>query len=853
MKLNVDQVMRKAATAARAGDLDQAEAHYREILAVFPTNKRALTGLAELRAPAAPRSYDEGVQAVLGFYDKGRLQDAVDLIGVLLGKYPKKSDLHTLAGACLAGLGRWDEAVQSYEQAIRLNPGDVDAQVNRSVALIRLQRFEEALDACDRALKLQPNSANGHSNRGMVLRQLGRLDAALAAYDMAMRFQPDSPEIQYNRANLMLDREQYLDAVTAYDGAIALRPGYAAAHSNRGNALKALERHFDALASYDAAIAAEPGFAEAHSNRGLVLLGLKRVDEALEACTQAAILQPGVAEVHYNLGTILQDQNRLDDAVACYDRAVAIDPTHVRGHGNRGTALQSLLRLDEALASYDRVVALKPDDAAGHVDRGNVLQQQLRLEEAVDAYGRAIALNPGHAEAQAQLIFQRARMCDWSDVAELADLAALGITTGAVAPFALLAIEDHAEHHFQRARKWVSEKVKGSGIAFPTMRAPSPRIRIGYFSADFHNHATMHLLAKLLERHDRSRFEIHAFSYGARRDAMTERAIAAVDAFHDISAMSDKAAADFAKKQAIDIAVDLKGHTQEARLGIFSHRPAPVQIAWLGYPGTTGASFIDYMIADPVVLPEAHRPYYAEKIITLPDSYQANDDGRAIADRVYARAELGLPEDGVVFASFNSNYKIRPAELDAWARILEAVEGSSLWLLRDNIWAEANLKREAEARGIDPARLVFADRAALPEHLARHAVADLFLDSFNCNAHTTASDALWAGLPLLTRLGDSFASRVAASLLQAVGLPELAVETVEDYVETAIAIAQDPVRIAALKAKLAANRATAPLFDTDRLTRQIETAFDMAHERRMANQRPDHFDVPALAENRKAA
>lgn len=856
MKANVDQSLRKALSLAVKGQLAEAEAIYRELLARFPANKRALDGLQGLSAKArAP--YEDGLRAFFTLYDQGRLTDALAHVIMLIELHPAEADLHHLAGVACAGTGQLDAAIGHYDAAIGLRPDHAEAHGNRGVVLQQLGRLDEALDGYAEAIRLQPQSAETHSNRGIVLKRLGRLDEAVRSYDAAIRIKPESAEAHYNRANALLEMDRLIEAVGSYDKAIRLKPDYVLAHSNRGNALKAMGRLEEALRGYDEAIRLAPTFAVAHSNRGVALLGLMRPIEALESCSEAVRLHPDSADVHYNAGTILQELQRHDAALASFDRAIGLRPDFADAYANRGNMLQEMRRPGEAIESYRAAIAIRADDATAHYNLGNALQSLQRLDEAVDSYRTAIALKPDYAEPLSQMLFQQARMCRWEKTAT-ADLAQLGITTGAVTPFTFFAIEDDAGRHLLRAKKWVREKCKAVVIRPAARPARSSRIRIGYFSADFHNHATMHLMVRLFELHDRSRFEIHAFSYGPDiRDNVRQRAIDAVDMFHEVGSevgsLDDKAIADTARDAGIDIAIDLKGHSQDMRLGIFAHRAAPIQIGYLGYPGSTGADFIDYIVADNVVIPERLRQHYAEKVIALPYSYQANDDTRAISDRIFTRAELGLPEQGFVFCSFNNSYKITPAEFDIWMWLLAKVDGSVLWLLRDNIWAEANLRKEAAARGIDPDRLVFADRIATAEHLARQRCADLFLDSFNCNAHTTASDALWAGLPVLTRPGESFAARVAGSLLHAIGMPELAVATTAEYAQTALDLATDPERIAAARAKLAANRLTTPLFDTAQYARHLERAFEMAHDRHCRGLQPDHFAAPAVSAEERAA
>lgn len=846
MKQNVDQSLRKAASLSARGNVSEAESIYRDVLQRFPANKRALEGMRALSAPKDPQAYEKGVEAVLALYDQGRLREALDHLRLLIDLYPSQPDLHNIAGAACAGTGQLAAAVEFYDRAIELKPDYAEVHSNRATALIGLQRLDEALASCDEAIALQPGNAGAHSNRGTVLKQLGRPDEAIRSYDASIGLDSGSAEVHYNRGNALLELKRPEEAVASYDKAIALRPTYVVAHSNRGNALKDLRRLHEALDAYGRAIALKPDYAEAHSNLGIALLGLKRLDDALDSCRKAVDLQPEDADVHYNHAIVLQEMQRLDEALDAYDHSVRSDPDHAEAYSNRGTVLYELHRLDEAMVSYAKAVELAPADAASHYNLANVLQELERLDEAVESYRKAIALKPDHPEAISQLIYQRARMCQWDEPA--ADVSTLGIATKAVTPFTFLAIEDNPQRHLLRAKKWVGEKYRRVSIRPAKAAARSPRIRIGYFSADFHDHATMYLIARLLELHDRSRFEVHAFSYGMdRRDGMRQRARNAVDAFHEVSGLTDKAIADLAKREGIDIAIDLKGHTKGMRTGIFSHRAAPVQIGYLGYPGSIGADFIDYIIADEVVIPERSRPFYSEKVITLPDSYQVNDDTRPISARQFSRTALGLPERGFIFSSFNNLYKITPAEFDIWMRLLSKVDGSVLWLLKANPWAEANLRREAEARGVDPGRLVFGERMPLEDHLARHAHADLFLDSFNCNAHTTASDALWAGLPVVTKLGESFAARVAGSLLHAVGMPELVTGTAADYERTALDLARDPAKLAATRAKLAANRSTTALFDTRRYARHLESAFEMAYDRYRDGLRPDHIAVPRQA------
>ena len=668
-----------------------------------------------------------------------------------------------------------------------------DGDLGSVVALYNQGRFTLALDEAADLLIRFPNSEILNNIAGAIHAALGRYDQAIRHYDRAIEIAPDYFEAFNNRGNALNDHKRPEDAVASFDRAIALKPDYAEAWMNRGIALRRLKRLEEALASADKAIALDPACAEAYNNRGNILGALGRGRNALADFDAANGLKAGFAEAFVNRGNILRGLKRPEEAIASYDEAIAIAPTHAHAHGNRGGALRGLKRLDEALASYES--ALKY------------------------ASGSALAL--------AEVRNLQAHMCLWNESLGGTGLSPIGTGDDAFPPFYMLGFEDSPQRQLLCAKNWTAKEYGTARPASFRPRPPGGKIRIGYFSADFHEHATMHLMARLFEMHDRSRFEIHAFSYGPDvRDAMRQRLCDNVDAFHDVGDLADPSAAELARSVAIDIAVDLKGHTAETRTGIFAHRAAPVQVCYLGYPGTTGADFIDYIIADEIVIPAEYQRFYSEKVAYLPNSYQPNDDRRAISERVFTRSELGLPETGFIFACFNNSYKITPVEFDIWCRLLARVDGSMLWLIADNVWAADNLRGQARARGISPDRLVFAEKMPQADHLARHKHADLFLDTFAVNAHTTASDALWAGVPVLTKLGSSFVARVAGSLLTAIDMPELITLSAAHYEQRALDIAANADELATLKAKLARNRLTKPLFDTGRYTRDIEALYE---------------------------
>ena len=546
----------------------------------------------------------------------------------------------------------------------------------------------------------------------------------------------------------------------------------------------------------------------------------------------------------------LQELGRQEEAISSFSRASAINPNFAGAHNNLGLVFEKLGRPEEAIASFNRALAINPNYAGALNNLGFSLQELGRLDEAIACFSRAVNLDPHHAAYQAQMLHQLRRICDWhrlgtslSDIAKNLEVDANTRLTPP--PFLLFSLSDDPLFQNRLASCWTTSMFgEKNGFGAHTPKSSSGVINIGYFSADFHNHATMYLMARLLEVHDRSKFRIHAYSYGPEaNDGMRSRLVGAVDVFHDVRSLGDKEVAELSRRDGIDIAVDLKGLTGYARMGIFAYRAAPIQASYLGYPGTTGAPYMDYVIADPVVIPETDRQYYSEKVVHLPNSYQVNDDTRAISETTATRAECGLPESGIVFCCFNKAYKIDPEVFEIWMRLLGRVHGSALWLFKDNAWAEENLRKEAQKSGIEPGRIIFASPMPLPDHLARHRLADLFLDTFDYNAHTTASDALWAGLPLVTRMGASFASRVSGSLLNALNMPELSTTTSEDYEALALDLATNPENLLKIKAKLQKNIKTAPLFNTELFARHIEDAYTLMYQRYQDGLRPDHIKI----------
>ena len=569
--------------------------------------------------------------------------------------------------------------------------------------------------------------------------------------------------------------------------------------------------------------------------------------DAIAHHKKSVALDPNDQEAWLSYGITTSNLGRHEDALVYYGNALRLKPDYSEALLSKGNVFSILKRYDEALAQYDKALSLKPDYAEAWSNKGVTLHELKRYDEAITHYDKALSLKPDVDWVSGDLLHTKMKICSWLGLAEsLEDISKKVMANERfVNPLILLSLIDGVSLQKKSSEIYIQSRYPLNPVLGPIIKRPqSQKIRVGYFSADFHNHATGYLMAELFELHDKSQFELVGFSFGPIvKDEMRQRLLKSFDQFVEVGRKSDVEVAKLSRDLNIDIAVDLKGFTQDERMGIFAHRAAPIQVNYLGYPGTLGADCIDYIIADKVLIPSESQSCYSEKVVYLPNSYQVNDRKRLISDRQFTRKELGLPEHGFVFCCFNNNYKILPSTFNGWMRILNSVEGSILWLLQDNSWVVENLKKEAQKQNIDPQRLVFLNRMPLQDHLARHRQADLFLDTYPYNAHTTASDSLWAGLPVLTLMGKSFASRVAASLLNAVGLPELITNTQDEYEELAIGLAKSPQKLLDIKLKLANNRLTAPLFDTPLFTKNLESAYIKMYERYQNDLKPDHLSI----------
>jgi predicted O-linked N-acetylglucosamine transferase (SPINDLY family) len=659
--------------------------------------------------------------------------------------------------------------------------------------------------------------------------QSGDLASADSLIEQLRAARPGDPLVNYLLGALRIQQGRSAEAIDPLEMAHRAKPDNVSVLLHMGNALQELKRFDEAVTRYDMALKLKPNFADALNNRGNALGALKQFDTALASFDAALEINPGDASTWYNRGSLLQKMGRYEEAVSCFDRALAIHPNYAEALSNKGSALVELRQPGLGLTCLDRAVALQPGTPAFRMNRAATLSHLDRFGEALEEYERVCAIAPDFPRLFGRIALNALYECEWERMAgigaELPDRVRAGET--GLDPWTLISYGGDNALLQQCARSVMREAVpQPLPPLWKGERYAHDRIRLAYVSADFHAHPVGFQLVELLERHDRSRFEVIAISSGQDDGSDTRaRTAAACDQFHDMAQSSDQEVAEKLRALEVDIAIDLNGHTHGTRIGSFERRPAPVQATWLGFPGTGRAREMDFILGDTIVTPAEHQPFYGEKIVALPGSFFPID-GSKTAGAPPSRAEAGLSENAFVFCCFNRHWKISQAVFDIWLKLLRQVPGSVLWLRQYTPSTNATLKKWAERSGIDADRLIFAERVPLDLHLARHALADLFLDTLPYGAHATAADALWAGLPVLTQMGDVFASRVGASLLTAAGLPELVTHTAEEYEAKALELARDPARLKVLREKLAANRTTAPLFDMAGFARGLEAAYD---------------------------
>jgi protein O-GlcNAc transferase len=814
----------------------------------------------------------QGVEA----HKAGQLQKADRLYNAILKVQPKHPDANHNMGVLTVAAGKNELALPFFRTALEVNSSKAQFWYSYIDALIRLDRLVDAKAVLDQAgnkgakdggfkqleqrlndsAKVQNKSnnivPNEYRDQFNILDTQNLNQALILAKNKANEDHPEEAKRIYQDIMLKFpgNKKASLGLKRLSGGSIKQESKVQDPPQNQQQSLINLHsqgQFQQALEQTKTLLKQFPSSSVLHNICGAIYLGLGQMDASIKSYNQALCIKPDYADAHYNMATALQDQGKLEEAIEAYSKALAFNLDHADAHNNMGTALQEQGKHEEAVEAYSKSLAIKPDYAEAYFNMGNALKAQGKLEEAIEAYSKSLTIKPGYANSRTQKLYQQALTCDWDSIAEDFNLIPeLGTTENYVSPFLLLSLEDAPDRHLSRSEIYAKAKYPQKILRPKARPSKRPkRIRIGYFSTDFKEHPVAYLIAKVLKQHNHDQFEVFGYSvHGSSSCEMRQRLEKSFDSFKDVQSMSDRDIAQQARYDEIDIAIDLNGYTQNARTGIFAYRAAPIQINYLGYPGTMGSNFMDYIVADKSLIPVENQKYFNEKQLYLPHTYLPTDDSRELSKKKITRGDMRLPDNAFVFCCFNNNYKISPTEFDIWMRLLTKVENSVLWLRQSNQFSIKNLKNEAQKRNVDPSRLVFANKAPIDEHLARQRLADLFVDTFSFNAHSTAADALWAGLPVVTKLGLGFAARVAGSLLNAVGLPELVTDTEQDYEALILELATNSTKLAKIKEKLATNRLSQPLFNTKLYTKHLENGFHQAYQNYFDGNPPQTIIVP---------
>lgn len=742
-------------------------------------------------------SYVETRERLLRLFEDRKLTEMLALCEASIEQYPVAYELWNFLGVANQRRGRFEDALAAFRKVTHLNPGFSDGFNNIGIVLRHLGRIDEAIQAYQTALTIKPSKSDSYFNLGLALQNKGDLSQAVEAYNKALSIMPDYPEAHNNLGNILYDQESFRDAEISYLKALELKPDYRDALLNLGKTYKCLGALSAGFKTFSKLIEIYPKDFEGHVSLAIVLRLQMKFSEALEACKQAVLIQAKSPEPYLVMGNIFLAQGLIDKAKTFFQKAYAICPENAQALYNLGIILSK---------------------------EGNFL-------DAISLFKKSLVLMPDFAAASAQLLYLKRNICDWENNEQSEfNIDMLGTSNANVAPFTLLSSEDNPENHLLRSQNFAKSKFNYEPIYLP--KKPSkrpPKITLGYFSADFKHHPVSILMAGVFEKHDRSRFRVFGYSIGkSRRDAVRLRLENAFDDFKDVSEFSDEEVVDIARKDKVDIAIDLTGYTGNCRVGIFALRAAPIQINYLGYPGSMGASFMDYIIADKFLIPKAASRYYQEKIIYMPHSYQAQDDTLVVNSRRKARPVLGAAQNSFVFCAINNCYKINESAFDIWMRLLKKIDKSVLWLLESNHYAKFNLIKEAERRGVDSSRLIFASTVSHQNYLEQFTGADLYLDTFDYNAGATASAALSSGLPLITKSGQGYAARMGGSLLKALKLSDLITQTEEQYENLALDLARNPKRLKDIKMRLRKSIKEEPLFQTRRFTINLEKSYEEA-------------------------
>ena len=788
----------------------------------------------------------EQINIVVNLYSSQKYKEAIIQIKELDKKFPNVPLLFNINGACYKALGQFENALKMFQTAVNLKPDFLEAYKNLGITFKDLNRLDDAVYCFEQAIEIDPNNSILHFYLANIFEELDQFDKSIRHHKIAIEINPKFSESFNNIGNVFKKHNCLDDAVENYKKAIEVNPNFPEAYNNLGNIYKDLGKFDIAVKNYQKALEINQNFVEAIYNLGIVQKKLRQIEESVISFKKSLEINPKFAEAHNNLGSSLNALGQNLDAMESCKKALEINPNYAEAYNNLGNIYNDLRKSNAAIESYQKAISLSPNYAEAHSNLGSIYRDRKQRDKALLYFEKAHSLKPDLDFILGDILQLKMRLCKWDNLPQqLTELKnRIERNEKVVSPFSLLGLIDDPKIQRKASEIYVNYYYPKNDILPNLANYPlHKKIRIGYFSADFKQHPVATLTAELYELHDRDCFEIYAFSFGPdTKDEMNLRIKNGVDYFHDVRESSLRDIVSLVRSFEIDIAIDLGGFTAKSRTEIFAMSVAPIQLSYIGYLGTLGAEYYDYLIADQIMIPEDFQKYYSEKIIYLP-SFQVNDSREKQPDIVLMREEIGLPKEGFVFCCFNNTYKITPTGLDLWTPILKRVPSSVLLLVADNEIAKANLIKEFDQRGIKASRLIFGGRLERLEYLARYRLVDLFLDTNPYNAGTTASDALRMGLPVLTLLGKAYPSRMAASIVNAVNLPELITYSEKEYISLAIEIATDQEKLIKIKEKLVSNLSKAPLFNTKVFTKNLEDAYKNIYERHHKGLKPDHIFV----------
>jgi predicted O-linked N-acetylglucosamine transferase (SPINDLY family) len=754
----------------------------------------------------------------------------------------------------------FQRAIQAYQQGylsdaekilnhcVNLNGNNFDVLYLLAIVCAGQDKHKEAIKYFRKAIKLSPNNPEALSNFGTSLTVVGNNQEALSVFQKAIKIDYNNAIFWFNAGNALHEMGQHKDALDYYEKSIALNPNLYQAHFNYGKAFCDLKRYSDALRHFEKSIELSPNIADLWFAKGVVAHALKQYDEAIASYDKALTLNSDYAKAWFNKGNLLHELRSFEESLTHYDKALNLNPNYSEAWCNKAGALFELKRYEEALLHYDKALKLNIDFPEAWANKGQTLHSLKRHREAIEHIDKAISLKSDIDWLDGDLLHIKMSICDWSDLSNSLEkiIKKINAHEKFITPFSLLSIIDNPLQHKKATEIYIKSKIQANLVleSFNNNRN-TKKLRIGYFSADFKKHAVSYLIAELIELHDKNIFDIIAFSFGEDdKSPLRLRLVETFTKFIDVRGMSDSQIAELSRRNKIDIAIDLNGLSGGARPGIFSYRAAPIQVNWLGYPGTMATEHIDYIISDKTIIPESFQKFYSEKVVYLPNTYMVDDSMRTASSKKYSREECGLPENAFIFCCFNNHYKFNPQVLDGWTSILRKVESSVMWIAENNDEFKVNISTEFKKRGVNLEKIIFAKRVeSMGDHLSRLSLADIFLDTYPYNAHSTALDSLKAGVPVLTLIGQSFASRVSASLLNAIGLSELITNDQEQYENLAVELSTSAEKLSELKKKLSRNRFSEPLFNTPLFTKHIESAYIKMFERYQVDLQPDNIFV----------